>query len=65
MEAQIQLLQEQQKLLKAEQEVSGNKKEPEDVAKSEIMETIFPDPTVDQVKELLEEPKDLESKKTE
>merc|ERR1712013_33913 len=65
MEAQIQLLQEQQKLLKAEQEASGSKEEPVEDAKAEKMETSFPDPTAEQVKELLEEPKDLESKKTE
>ena len=65
MEAQIQLLQEQQKLLKAEQEASGNKKETVEDAKAEKMETSFPDPTAELVKELLEEPKDLESKKTE
>ena len=65
MEAQIQLLQEQQKLLQAEKEVNDHKTEAKDIPEPEIIETSFPDPSAEQVKELLEEPKDLETKKIE
>ena len=70
MEAQIQLLQEQQKLLKVEKEVQPEKEDAKETKvsqepKPEKMETSFPDPTCEQIKELLEEPKDIDIKKTE
>ena len=63
MEAQIQLLQEQQKLLKAENESKSEAKENKEAAVEEI-ETSFVDPSAEDIQELLEKPKDPEEKKT-
>ena len=79
MEAQIQLLQEQQKLLQTESELKDNKNEEHktevleenktdiilEETKIEKKDATFPDPTAEQIKELQEEPKDLEIKKKE
>ena len=69
MELQIQLLQEQQKLIQDENKVTPdneneNESKVSEESKTEKKETCFPDPTAEQIKELQEEPKNLEIKKT-
>ena len=66
MEAEVKPLQDQQKLLDEEQKMKENKNKKCCDAKTEssMNETTFLDPTVDQIKELQDGPKNMDIKKT-